>query len=102
MSFSAQLAQGLARALTRIETRINRDLAEAVDEGEREMVARAPVDSGELQRSITRESAGGVERIRVTAAHAIPVEFGTVRTPPRPFFRPGVAVIEQRARRAGR
>ena len=49
--------------------------------------ARAPVDTGRLRASIRIEQKGLSARVIADCDYAALVEFGTSRTPPKPFMR---------------
>ena len=98
MNFTRTLADGIARAKGRIEDALGENLTQAVDEAERVMKDRVPVRTGELRNSITREKDGTTQRIRVSAPHAMAIEFGTKSSPPQPYWRPGVQVMRKGAK----
>lgn len=67
--------------------------AEAVRVGAR---ARAPVDTGHLKGSITREKTGDNEHtIKVGARYGIYVEWGTRYMRAQPYLRPAVKAAQQ-------
>ena len=49
--------------------------------------SRAPVDTGRLKNSIRAEADGLTARVVADCEYAAAVEFGTSRTPPKPFMR---------------
>lgn len=65
--------------------------------GETEAKARAPVDTGNLRRSITheveKEGIGWVGRYGTNVRYAIFQEVGTIRHPAQPFLRPALEAI---------
>lgn len=98
MNFVKALGDGIARAKERVEDALGSNLDQATDEAMSVMQSRVPVRTGELKNSITREDSGTVRRIRVSAGHAIPVEFGANGNDPAGFWRSGVQVMRRGAR----
>lgn len=83
-------ANGLVKRLDeladKVEVNSKKLQKEALKEGADEARSRVPVDTGELRDSIEE----GEDYYNVTASHALPVEFGTFKSPAQPYFRPSV------------
>lgn len=73
-----------------LAARLNRAAAQAVLDSARQgaLLARenAPVDSGELKKSIHAEGGGLSASVKTGADHAVMVEYGTSRMAPQPFM----------------
>lgn len=60
----------------------------------REAARLAPVDTGALRSGIGSEDMGGGYAAVISAApHSAMVEYGTSRTPPRPFMQPAAQAV---------
>ena len=92
MTFTLHGFDGLAGDLRRLEKDIRRAakpaIARSAKKLENRIRAAAPIDSGELRRSITSKVSrdGMSATITAKARHALPVEFGTRFRPASPFF----------------
>lgn len=75
-----------AKIIARIQNILSESIAETAEEVGDIAQSRAPVKTGELRDSKKVEIAYMVAWVGFTAKHAIPVEFGTVRTSANPFF----------------
>lgn len=109
----------ILKAFDAIPRAARKPIRQALDKGADEMVNRAqylaPVDDGDLQRSIrktplnemaVRVEAGGEtttrpvrEGVSATFDYSLGVEYGTVDTPAQPFFWPSVNTTKKRVRR---
>lgn len=99
------------RALRALNARVRRASASALDAADRRIARRiaagAPVDTGDLARSVRPEPVRATRRgivggVVVDDPAAAPVEFGTDTQSPQPFIRPGIAAeapgVERRIR----
>ena len=87
----------LARKLSGIPSRLEAGMAEALftSAARAAEIARqnVPVDTGALRSSIFQSGAGLRAEAAASAPHAGMVEFGTGRTPPRPFMLPAARAV---------
>ena len=80
------LSRDLARIGKQIATAKRAAVRPATARLRKAITAEAPVDSGDLVRSITSEVKGSTGEVRASAAHARLLEFGGRHTRPQPYF----------------
>ena len=76
---------------------LNQDLRDIVSELESEIKVRTPVDTGDLEASMTaRETSLLKHEVATNVEYAPFIEFGTSRIAPRAMMRKGASEIERR------
>lgn len=75
------------RAMEIVTAAAESRVAEAARAGCEAAKSRAPVETGALRDSISARSEGLTAAVYTDCAYAAAVEFGTVRSAPRPFMR---------------
>lgn len=94
-------AARLRKMASAVEAEAEIALRQAAERAAAEARACAPVDRGTLRAGIRMDGAGRMEARVVSAApHAAMVEYGTSRTPPRPYMLPAAEAARQEMTKA--
>lgn len=77
--------------MSKAQTRANKLRRETLEVGYKSAKDKVPVDTGELRDSIKKNP----HDLTVRAKHAESVEYGTIKSPAKPYFRPAVDDMEE-------
>lgn len=92
----AALRSAVTRKVARVNDEARRQVQESTIRIETDAKRAAPVDTGRLRSSISREIEGASGRVYTVVEYAEYVEFGTSRRPATPFLQPAIEAERKR------